>query len=277
MQAYSLLNVLLASLQVLAAFWLYRTHGNLIQLALALLVVQVVAAALAGLVCGQGFPVRLHLSTAGFARLRALVVASSPIALLGLLGVIYQRSSILMLPGLAGTTVAGLFSAGSRLIEAAKTGHIAMLTALYPMMAEGWARDRRNWARSFRIPVLILLSGALLGSVLLWLLAAPLVRILFGSEYLPSVPVVRILAWVLAPYAVNSFLTLALLARTEERVIVTSLALSTALLVALTVWWTARAGAPGAAWAALCAEAAQSVLLLALSPRRSQVAPVMVT
>lgn len=239
-------------------------------LAALLLLVQVAAAILAGVPCA----LRIRDFAKAFAfSLRAvppMVRASAPIALLGLLGVIYQRFSLLALPALAGSTATGQFSAAARLVEATKLGHLAVLTALYPMMAQ--ARDAAGavWSRRFRIPALLLLIGAVFIAAALNLLAGPVVAILFGRQYLPAIPLVRILAWVLVPYSINSFLTLALLARGEERVIVQALLASTGILAGLNLWWAPGMGASGAAWAALCAEVVQSAALVVLDMRSPQ-------
>jgi O-antigen/teichoic acid export membrane protein len=277
MRAYSVLNATTMSAQLVVALWLYWRHGDLIQLAFLLLAVQLFSALFAGLACKIVLPHELRLWSLDFGRLRPLMKASAPIAVLGALGVLYQRFSLLLLPGLAGATAAGWFSAGARLVEAAKTGHGAALTAIFPMMAETHAVSPEHWSRAFRIPGLILLGGGLVGAVALYLLAAPLVLLLFGTEYLASISVVRILAWILVPYAINSFLTLALLARGQERTILQGLTLSAAVLVALTVWWAPQAGAPGAAAAALCAETVQAVFFVAADLWHSRILTTMLT
>jgi O-antigen/teichoic acid export membrane protein len=188
-----------------------------------------------------------------------------------LLGILYQRSSLILLPLLAGAASTGWFSAGARLVEAAKIGHVAVFTAIYPVMAQARGGDGLRWSRGFRIPGLLLLAGALIAALALTLLAGALVSTLYGTQYVSSIPLVRILAWMLIPYTLNSFLTLALLARAEERAIVRALLLSTLTLILLTIWWVPSTGASGAAWAALCAEVTQSFILVLLDFRRARV------
>ena len=160
---------------------------------------------------------------------------------------------------------------GSGCVEAAKIGHVAVFTALYPLMAQSLGPDSLRWSRGFRLPGLILLAGAFIAALALSLLAGPLVSFLYGTQYLLSIPLVRILAWMLIPYTLNTFLTLALLARREEREIVRALVLSTVTLVILTMWWVPVAGTAGAAWAALCAEVTQSFMLVLTDFRRTRV------
>ncbi len=270
MLSYSLLNLALTAMQILAALWLHWRGGGLIALAVLLLMVQVGAALLAGAICAIQFPGWSWMWHFPARDALLLLRASAPIALLGLLGILYQRLSLIFLPALAGAAVTGWFSAGARLIEAAKIGHVAVFTALYPAMAQSRSEGEVHWARSFRLPGLALLVGAAIAATGLSLLAGPLISILFGSEYIPAIGVVRILAWMLIPYTLNSFLTLGFLARGEERAVVLALGLSTLGLAALTLWWAPLGGAAGAAWAALCAEVLQAVMLMVTDFRRVQ-------
>jgi O-antigen/teichoic acid export membrane protein len=185
--------------------------------------------------------------------------------------VIYQRFSLVLLPTLAGSAATGWFSAGARLIEAAKIGQVAVFTALYPLMAQASRTQGANWSRSLRLPGLFLLGGALIAALGLYTLARPLVVLLYGAQYLSAIPVVRILAWILVPYALNNFLTLAFLARGQESVIGRALILSILSLALLTFRWAPSSGVLGAASAALCAEIVQSVALVVTDFRRVRV------
>ncbi len=271
MQAYSALSVLLAGMQAAAAVWLYLSHGNLIELAVLLLLVQFFGAAAAGLSCHFVLDQRFRLHRLEPNRLQLLMRACAPIALLGLLGIVYQRITFLLLPSLAGIAATGWYAAAARLLEAAKTGHAAVLIALYPLMAQVRISEGARWHRHFARTGLLLLGGALVGSLTLYFFSGPLVRALFGLSYLPTVAVVRVLAWLLIPYAFNSFMALVLLAENQERLLLQSLALSTIILVLLTIWWAPHAGAVGVARASLVSETGQSVfILLTIALRRGQ-------
>ena len=271
MLAYAGLNLALMILQVIAAAWLVWRHANLVTLAELLVLVQVFAAILAGGLCFgrlRGFDSALRLS---LRQVMPLARASAPIALLGLLGVIYQRLSLIVLPAMAGSAATGWFSSAARIIEAAKVGHLAAFTALYPMMAQVRRERGSRWARTFQAPVLILLAGAGLASVAIYLLAQPITLLLFGAQYLAAIPVLRILAWMLIPFTLNSLLTLALLADSEERIIARALALSICVLSLLMLWWVPTRGIEGAAWAVLCAEVAQCAVLVLADAHRGQI------
>ena len=268
MRAYAALSFAATVLQLAAAAWFLANSGELTSLAAVLVWAQVAAALLSAGLCAFTIKDFGQLWQSPFGKFLALLRACAPIALLGVLGVVYQRLALLMLPALAGSSATGWYSAAAKLVEAAKIGHVAVFTALYPAMAQYRSDSQVGWARGFRTPYLILMTGALLASVLLVVLAAILVPALFGNHYSASVPLVRIMAWSLVPYALNSFLTLALLARGEERSVVVALAMSIVLLGLLTAWWVPAFGILGAAYAILFAETAQAVVLMWLDSRR---------
>jgi O-antigen/teichoic acid export membrane protein len=273
MEAYALLNFLLAVMQVAVAAFLFFSRSSLVTLAWLLLLVQILAALFAGMLCVTkipGFWRGWKFSINGMFR---LISASGQVALLSVLGVLYQRLSLMLLPFLAGPAQTGIFSAAARTVEMVKLGHIAVFTAIYPLMAESKARGAER-LRSFRAQGMILLAAAVLLALALSLLAAPLVRSLFGVGYAASVPVMQILAWTLVPYTLNTFLSLAFLTDGRESILAGALTASLIGLAVTLVWWERAAGVNGAAWAVLFAETLQSaILLLQVLNRRETLSP----
>jgi O-antigen/teichoic acid export membrane protein len=203
--------------------------------------------------------------------MRSLLKASAPIALLSLLGILYQRLNLVLLPTLGGAEVTGWYSAAARVIEAAKIGHVAVFTAIYPLMAQVNVTNKSKLSQAFRLPWLLLLGGAVLASFAIGSLSKPIVTIAFGLEYAPSISILQILAWVLVPYTINTFLSLVFLAQGNEVVVTSALTMGICVLAALTIWWEPLAGASGAAWAALTAEIVQSIILVTQDTRQHHV------
>ncbi len=263
MFSYACLNLALMILQIAAILLLRLQGGGLISLAVLLLLVQVIGALLAGFLCN--FQIRSSADSWPDLQeqLRRLLRASAPIALLGVLGVIYQRLSLILLPSLSGAALTGAYSAAARIVEAAKIGHLAVFTALFPIMSQATPTERSSWFKAFRLPLFLLMSGAICLSFFLFLLAKPLVTTLFGSEYVSSISPLRVLTWILIPYTINSFLSLAFLARGEETIIMFALMVGISVLGTLTIWWEPTMGLYGAASAALSAEVLQSIILTA--------------
>ncbi len=261
MLAYALLNLALIALQLASIFTLIWLRGGLVDLAILLLLVQCLGAAVAARIARVRL-VRLPLPASTLKQLIGLMKASASIAALAVVGILYQRLSLLLLPSLAGASVAGWFSAAARLVEAAKMGHVAAFTALYPLMAQARSTTWPDFTKSFRWPWWFLLMAASLAAAVLSAFAAPLVGLLYGSDFAGAVPLLHLLPWCLIPYSINGFLSLVFLARGRAVAILRALAIATLTLAVLTFWLVPAIGAPGAVVAALAAEIVQSVALL---------------
>jgi O-antigen/teichoic acid export membrane protein len=272
MGAYAALNLLSALAQTVLIWLLLSPGGSVASVAWLLVLAQVIVAVLAGGLCALRVPRFWSDWGTSLKGMRALVIASAPVALLATLGILYQRLSLLMLPALGGSTMTGWFAAAARTVEAAKLFHIAAFTALYPELAKSAAAEASAWKGTetlhgrgavFAQRQLPLLLGAAAAIALgLSLLAAPLTGILFGDGYAPAVPALRILAWVLVPYTMTTFLSLALLAANRERIVLRGLVTGLLALVLLNLLLVPLAGLRGASWACLAAEVLQASVLI---------------
>jgi O-antigen/teichoic acid export membrane protein len=192
-----------------------------------------------------------------------------------LLTMLYQRLNVTMLAVMMGATATGLYSAAFRSVEASKTAHLALFAALYPAMASEISlrglpargnllvneeiAPRRLTAK---YPT-FMIAGATVISLLLFILAKPLVNLLYGNEFDSASGVLQILAWSLVPFTINTYLILSLLASNQERLVGRALTVSLLGLLILNLWWIPARGPEGSGWAALIAECIQSVILFA--------------
>lgn len=258
---YALLNLIVPALQVCIVL---LPGMNLTVLSGLLLVVQVVAAIIAGLLCSALLPQLWSLRSTAVAGLRRLVPACAPLVLLTVLGMGYQRLSIYMLSTMADPSSTGLFSAAARAVEASKTAHVAVLAALYPAMAlaGNQVAQQAGLKKNIRISRNFLLAGGAAAAYVLSAFAGPLVRLLYGSDFQSSAPILRVLAWTLIPFTVNSYLTLSLVASNREWLVARALIVSLFALFILNLWQIPAAGAVGSAWSALGAECLQAAVLL---------------
>jgi O-antigen/teichoic acid export membrane protein len=254
MAHYAALNLSTALIQLATTFFLIKAHNNVVSLAWLLLVVQIAAAILAGWFCrDQMFNFHIPEQIA-LNNLRSVI----PLAAISILGVLYQRLGVLLVTFLLGAIATGYFSAAQRVVEFAKTAHLAIFTVLYPTMAKSQGR----W-KDFRLVWLILLTGAVVAALGISLLAAPLTLILFGAEYTVSIPLLRLLPWMLIPFTASTFLTLSLVAANREWQVLLALISGLLTAILLNILWTPSAGILGAGWALLLAESVQAVVLLA--------------
>jgi O-antigen/teichoic acid export membrane protein len=261
MDAYALLNVISAALQVGVVL---LPKISLIGLAIFWLAIQIVLAMVAGWMCFAIFPNFRHAWKPITLNLYSLVKACAPLALLTLLGMVYQRLSIYMLSTMTGAVDTGLFSAAARTVEASKTIHLAIFAALYPAMAlaRNELASQKELMHDIRTSRNVLLAGGIFGALILFALANPIINLLYGNGYISSAPVLRILSWTLIPFTINNYLTLSFVASNREKLVAYALAASLLGLLILNLWWIPLAGPVGSARAMLLAESIQSIILI---------------
>lgn len=258
MTAYAWLNFIPSALQAIAVFFFIQQGTSLVRLAYLLLGIQVFGAMFAGVLCIPYFS-KFDILQFSLGEMRSLFFACLPIALIAIVGIVYQKLSLTMLSFLGTASMVGLFSAAARVVEAARMGHFAALTALYPAMANA---DQNKLSGASRVSWLLLLLFSTVGSFLIFLLAKPIVDIFFGAGYTLSIPVLKILAFTLVPYTINSFLSLLFLARKKEKTILRVLTVSSLMIFGLNLVLIPRNGQVGASWSILITEITQAMLFL---------------
>jgi O-antigen/teichoic acid export membrane protein len=263
MDAYMLLNLTIAGLQITVMF---VPNLNLMTLAVFLLSIQTSIAVVSGLTCVAVIPHFWQAWNVSSVRFTAFLRDAAPIAFITLLGMLYQRQCIYLLSTISGAAPTGIFSAAVRVVDASKAIHLAVFAALYPALAAGMSlQDAASYSKSKQIALTYfkyLLAGALLITLVLFALASPLVKLLYGQEFSPSANILRIIAWTLVPFTINTYLTLSLLASKQEKKIARALMASLLGLLILNLGWIPSKGAEGSAWAMLIAECIQSIILL---------------
>jgi PST family polysaccharide transporter len=199
---------------------------------------------------------------------RSLFKSSWPLALTGLSVALYMRLDQVLVRAYLGDKQLGLYSVSVRFAELWYFMPMAVCAAAYPQLlalhkAKGAAAFEAGLSKLFRSLVLLgLAAGAFLS------FAGPfIIGRLYGADYAPASVTLAILAWA------GIFVGLGI-AR-EQWLILNGMAkfsfattLGGAVLnLILNLWWLPRFGAPGAAWATLAAQAASTMILLALHPR----------
>lgn len=273
MDLAAMLDVGTAALQTVAALVAARAGAHLPALMLCLLFAQTAAVAFGWLLCRIARPgFRLAASTAP-AALVPMFKRVWPFALLAGLGMASQRIGVLLLALLASDALAGWFAAAARIVEGLKLTHYAFLGALGPLAsrlgAQGTlggdtvaraAHERLGrLVRNSRLGLFALGVGAALAASAL---AAPLVWLLYGTEYHPAVTALRILAWALLPYAAAAPTALALLSTGHERVVLRAAGVALLVTAGLGAWLIPSAGVNGVCAAVVVGEVVRSMLLI---------------
>lgn len=268
MDAFLWLTLAAASLQTSLAWFFIHSTTSLVILAWILLATQVAVALMAILLCLYENPALRYAWRLPRPSIPHLLHVAAPIAFLALLKVLYQRLSIYMLATLSGAAVTGWFSAALRLVESSQVGHIALLGALFPVMAQTRSgRENKSPipATIFTVSWRLLLILGIATSGFLFLLAPALVNLLYGSNFAPAIASLRLLAGMMIPYSLNIYLASRLLAARQERKVAYTFALSLVVLAGMNAWLIPRSDLMGASLATLVAEMVQAGIFLALT------------
>ncbi len=262
MDAYLIINLASAILQMSAVIF---SKIDIVSLFILLLIVQVVAAVFAGILCALMIPGFWKAWRHAGLPNSSFIKDVAPLALLTILTILYQRLSVLALSLMTTPAQTGLFSAAARIVEASKTIHLGIFAALYPAMSQAQTEtlNQSAWNAAFKLSWRILFAGAVLIALILYLTSTVLVKVLYSNQFMLSAAILQILAWAFIPFTVNTYLTLAYLASNQEWVVGRVFAASLLVLLVLNLWWIPLYGPEGSAWASLIAECIQSVILLA--------------
>jgi O-antigen/teichoic acid export membrane protein len=168
-----------------------------------------------------------------------------PLGVAAALGGLYYRIDAWLLGVLRNASTTGIYSAGYRFLEvitlpAAAAGAVAIgdLATLEPT-------ERRRRVRSLAAGVAVVTAAL---SLVVALLAEPIITHTFGPDFVRAVPVLRVLLVAAVPTAIVSALG-PLTAVGQRRDYALALAFALAFNVALNVALIPRYGAVGAAWA----------------------------
>ncbi len=251
MKKFSFIQFVVALLQLLAAFALWLFHADITAFAIFMLIVQITTALFAFTIHSSRLT-HWHFS---LSRALALLKASAHMAVIGTLRLVYEKIAVAILPALAGLSMTGIFSVSSRLTDAGKLGHLSAFTAMYPEMARdtGFGKQMKGLR-----PLLV---AAFLISVFVFLSAKPMISILFGAEFMPSVQPLRIMIWVISPYVFVTYTSLGLIALGFEKPVLLSVLTALAVLLVSLIVLNSAFGLNGAAAAVLFAEIIHAALL----------------
>jgi len=186
---------------------------------------------------------------------------------------LYTSANAFLLGLLSSTAQTAYFSAGEKLVRAAPRVIAPITTAVYPRVGHLVAHgEEARAARLTRVTVLVTaaLSGAV--ALILVVLAEPIIQLLYGEAFGPSVEILRLLAVLLPVIAISGGLgNLILLTHHRDREIVAIVVTAGLVNIVLAVLIAPRHGAVGMAWVLLVVEGlalAGTVLAVRAQSRR---------
>ncbi len=105
----------------------------------------------------------------------------------------YARIDQLLVYSIAGSRAAGLYGAVYNLLDSAHFVPISVLTTLTPIMAAAWPVDRQRMLRVVRLATELMTVASLGALAFVAAAAAPLVRLIFGADFVAAAPALPVL------------------------------------------------------------------------------------
>jgi O-antigen/teichoic acid export membrane protein len=164
---------------------------------------------------------------------------------------LYARADVFLLSTLSGLTAVGFYTAAYRLFALSQVVPKSFNTSIYPVLSHLFVHSpdgyRRAKSLSIRYTVVLLLpvAAGIHG------LAEPVMRLLFGTEFVQAAPILRVVIWTLVPYGVTKVLASSLFASDRQVVDLNVNLLGLGANLALNLLLIPRYGAVGCAWATL--------------------------
>ncbi|WP_297476732.1 flippase [Thermococcus sp.] len=190
----------------------------------------------------------------------SLLKKSYPFWLIGLFTLIYYRTDMVMLSLMRGDYETGIYRAAYTLIEVSLFIPNIVVATTMPSMARLWVEDRKTLEMLFKKSFQMLLGIGILEVIGYYVFARLGVIIVFGDKFLPSVPVLRILAFAIPFMFLNSLFG-SFMNATGKELTFTKITGFTALLnVLLNYILILYYGASGAAVATVVSQGTASIL-----------------
>lgn len=184
-----------------------------------------------------------------------------PIAFASLLAMIYLRIDQVMLHKMVSDSELGQYVAAVKVSELFESLPSALMFAVAPIFAVSAVdpqRFRSYVDRTFRY--LMILAAAL--CVVIAVGAAPIVRILFGYQFLAAAPLLAVLIWSEIAVFFSAVVVNVLVARNQQRFLPIPTLAGAAVNIALNLVLIPRYGATGAAYATLVSYSVAWILVL---------------
>ena len=197
-----------------------------------------------------------------FGEWRRMLRLALPIGMAAAFVMFYYWNGSTLLSKFRGDAAVGIYSAPLRLVMGLGLVGWSFSGALYPVMSRLSITDPTRLSRltelALKYMLILMLPIAVLGMVL----ARPSILLVFGSSYLPSVPVLRVLVWWIAAACLNSLLSSYFLSINRARVVTIQTGVALPVSIVANLVLIPGMGALGAAWAIVLAETGSLAYLI---------------
>lgn len=130
-----------------------------------------------------------------------LIKQSFPLLLSGAAVVIYQKIDQVMLGNMLNKEAVGYYSVAGKFVEICIFIPTVLSQTITPSLVKNHASDKNEYQKNAQLFMNISIWGTILICVIISLLASPLIRYSFGSQYVPSIILLQIMVFKVVGYA----------------------------------------------------------------------------
>ncbi|MBI4787667.1 MAG: oligosaccharide flippase family protein [Chloroflexi bacterium] len=166
---------------------------------------------------------------------------------------LFLSLGVIILSLFHGERAVGPYAAADRILTPVGLFAGSYRDAIFPYLSRSFQESRDAIHRVTEQSVKYMLALVLPGAILISVLADTIIRLLYTDAYAESVPILRVLVWVLVLRFTNPFLSFTLFARGEQTTSLKVAAISFAVYLAVSLWMIPQWGAVGTAGSLLLA------------------------
>jgi len=261
----SIVWVITSVVQLCGAVIAIQLHLNVAVFALILLLTGGVGLAYVYVICVRRFFVpRLE---ADFTFWKSTLTEAWPMAAMAISVMIYFRIDVVMISVIQGTTAVGFYSVAYTLSEASTVIPSMLIASLFPILSRLHQASKTSFRDTCAQTTRYLLYLALPMAFFVTLWAKPIVPLLYGASFGPSVAALQILIWAAAVMYVTMVLGTAFIAANLQRLNMKLTFIGVAVNVVLNVLLIPKYSYIGASFATIVTEASGLALSLVILGR----------
>lgn len=164
---------------------------------------------------------------------------------------LYLRTDVFLLSKMATLAAVGYYTAAYRLFSIAQVIPKSFNTSIFPVFSNLFSQSTTSFHRAKGISIRYILIVVLPIAAGIHGLADQFIRLLYGPEFGPAIPALRIIIWTLIPYSITRVLASSLFASNRQVVDLRVNSVALVFNVSLNLVLIPPYGAVGCAWATL--------------------------
>jgi PST family polysaccharide transporter len=193
--------------------------------------------------------------------MRNILTEAWPLLFTSIAVIFYMRIDQLMIGAMLGPREVGLYSAAVKISESWYFVITAIVTSLFPSMIVMKERGSTKYQDFMRALYGALFAVTVLVAVFSMVCSQPLVRLVLGSDYAGSAPILSLHIWTGVFVALGFLSSRQLVAEKLEKIVMLRTLVGCIVNIPLNYVLIPPLGAVGAAWATLVSQALASVLI----------------